>query len=309
MLFRSSYDIMTDSPVDYLSGSMTTANNAGNYATMNPNDKASGITVSAGNLNASGTSGGISCRATLGIPTTGLWYWEALLVTNSNGCTDCGIAPSDSTFNITSNPVGTTATSYSLGPGGGASASQNYKVNNNTYTQWGKSITSLGTGVVYGFAFDPANGNLYFRDNTGWMNASNSNDATPTTAAFSGIPSATYYPTYSHNSGSAQSSQWNFNFGQQPFTYTPPTGYKALNTYNFTKPADSSLWFYGDTPDLMWIKNRSTTGLHTLTDTVRGMGLNLVTSSAAAETSYPGVTEMNKFGMSIINDEIGRAHV
>jgi hypothetical protein len=52
----------------------------------------------------------------------------------------------------------------------------------------------------------------------------------------------------------------------------------------------------------MWIKNRSTTGLHTITDTVRGMGLNLVTSSTAAETSYPGVTEMNKFGMSIIND-------
>ncbi|NDB61665.1 hypothetical protein EB001_24980, partial [bacterium] len=81
------------------------------------------------------------------------------------------------------------------------------------------------------------------------------------------------------------------------------------------RPADSSLWFYGDTPDLMWIKNRSTTGLHTITDTVRGVGLNLVTSSAAIETSYPGVTEMNKFGMSIINDSTsilngsGNSHV
>ena len=52
----------------------------------------------------------------------------------------------------------------------------------------------------------------------------------------------------------------------------------------------------------MWIKNRSTTGLHTITDTVRGMGLNYITSSSTAETSYPAVSEMNKFGMSIIND-------
>ena len=34
---NTSYDIMTDSPVDYVAGSMTTANNAGNYCTLDRN--------------------------------------------------------------------------------------------------------------------------------------------------------------------------------------------------------------------------------------------------------------------------------
>jgi hypothetical protein len=35
---------------------------------------------------------------------------------------------------------------------------------------------------------------------------------------------------YLNTSGGANATD--VNFGQQPFTYTPPTGYVALNTYN-----------------------------------------------------------------------------
>jgi hypothetical protein len=31
---------------------------------------------------------------------------------------------------------------------------------------------------------------------------------------------------------SGGSAVYNWNFGQQPWTYTPPTGFLALNTYN-----------------------------------------------------------------------------
>ena len=34
-----------------------------------------------------------------------------------------------------------------------------------------------------------------------------------------------------HTSGSGSHTE-NWNFGQRPFTYTPPSGFVALNTYN-----------------------------------------------------------------------------
>jgi hypothetical protein len=92
---------------------------------------------------------------------------------------------------------------------------------------------------------------------------------------------------------------YTLNAGQRAFSYTPPSGYKALNTYNIARPADSSLWFYGDTPDLMWIKNRSTSSSHILQDTVKGIALSIFSTDTSAENGYPYVMEMNKFGMSL----------
>ena len=40
-----------------------------------------------------------------------------------------------------------------------------------------------------------------------------------------------YFPFFL-NSTSVSSQTANVNFGQQPWTYTPPSGYVALNTYN-----------------------------------------------------------------------------
>ena len=58
-------------------------------------------------------------------------------------------------------------------------------------------------------------------------------------------------------------------------------------------------WFYGDTPDFMWIKNRSTSSSHILQDTVKGIALSIFSTDSAVENGYPYVMEMNKFGMSL----------
>ena len=81
------------------------------------------------------------------------------------------------------------------------------------------------------------------------------------------------------------------NFGQQPFAYTPPTGFRSICSKNVAiqGPTVSSpkshfnvVTYVGNNgtnvvtglefkPDLVWIKNRSTTSDHLLTDSVRGL--------------------------------------
>ena len=49
--------------------------------------------------------------------------------------------------------------------------------------------------------------------------------------AFSGI-TGSMSPVIMSFTGSSRTTAGSVNFGQRPFTYTPPTGFVALNTYN-----------------------------------------------------------------------------
>jgi hypothetical protein len=93
------------------------------------------------------------------------------------------------------------------------------------------------------------------------------------------------------------------NFGQRPFTYTPPTGFKALNTANLAKPTikDGSDNYQTvlDTganiktaaeavfPSFLeWIKDRVNSNNHQLIDSVRGTSAVIQSNTTAAETTY-----------------------
>ena len=112
------------------------------------------------------------------------------------------------------------------------------------------------------------------------------------------------------------------NFGQRPFAYTPPTGFKALNTQNLpdatikagNKYFDASLYTGTSSsplavtnagafaPDLVWVKRRSATGDHYLSDTVRGVLKGLQTSTTSAEyseTSNHGVISFDSGGFTL----------
>lgn len=267
---NTTYDIMTDSPTDYLSGSMSTANNAGNYFTINPLNvisTAGSATVANGNMTfiSTGSLNNYSYTYVYTNISSGKFYFEGRFT----GALSSGLGNG---FGITGFYFSALSTGTTI-----------YASSNQT------GLATISSGDVFSLAIDlnTATAQLYRNGST---------------FGSSGSITTTNLVGYLIASNGSGTTAWDVNFGQRPFTYTPPAGYNALNTYNITRPADSSLWFYGDTPDLMWIKNRSTTGLHTITDTVRGAGLNLVTSSTAAETSYPAVSEMNKFGMSVIND-------
>ena len=92
-------------------------------------------------------------------------------------------------------------------------------------------------------------------------------------------------------SGWASTSEWEANFGQRPFSYSVPAGFKTLQVDNLPDRTQKilrpqkhfeTLLYTGDgssnnrvtglefKPDLVWIKSRSTTDNHILQDSVRG---------------------------------------
>jgi hypothetical protein len=90
--------------------------------------------------------------------------------------------------------------------------------------------TAYGSGAwpVIGFAFDLASGKFWIRNDSGWYGSGD--PATGANAAYSNL-SGTITPYWS-GGGGGDSGEHYFNFGQRPFAYTPPSGFKSLNTFN-----------------------------------------------------------------------------
>ena len=87
------------------------------------------------------------------------------------------------------------------------------KGNNTSFSAYGATFT---TNDVIGVALDMDSGTLTFYKN-------NTSQGT----AFTGL-SGSFFPAFSGQTSDSAA----VNFGQRPFSYTPPTGYVALNTYN-----------------------------------------------------------------------------
>jgi len=110
--------------------------------------------------------------------------------------------------------------------------------------------------------------------------------------------------------------------GQRPFSYTPPSGYVALNTYNLPTSTilkgntvmDATLWSGTSAsnaitnagafkPDLVWIKSRSTVISHGLFDSVRGANKTLYSNLTAAEDTYTDtLNSFNTNGFTLGSD-------
>jgi hypothetical protein len=110
----------------------------------------------------------------------------------------------------------------------------------------------------------------------------------------------------------------NVNFGQRAFAYTPPTGYKALNTQNLPEPTvkDGSKYFntvlwtgngstqsitgVGFQPDFVWSKTRSPSGYgHWLGDVVRGGNERLASDSTQEGRTNEGNITFDTDGFSV----------
>lgn len=160
---------------------------------------------------------------------------------------------------------------------------------------------------TYGFRFDADAGTLdYTTDGSSW------------TSLATGLTSGPYFPFFNNNG--TNSKTVSVNFGQRPYAYTPPSGYRSLCTANLPTPSiirpyqyfETTLYTgtgaansisneYGFSPDLVWIKNRpSDTQENALYDSVRGATLEIQSSSTAAETTQvQGLTSFNSNGFSV----------
>ena len=266
-----------------------------NWCTLNPlaSIHTGNVTTSNGNLDASfGTVSGGGGIASSFVVRTGKWYWETTITAVSGayihiGILDENIAP------YSGYPFyqpGLTAESYAYQNNG-------TKYNNNTNTSYGASYT---TNDVIGIALDLDNGTITFYKN----NVSQGQ-------AFSGLTGG-FSPAYGDGS-SAGTHSISANFGQQGFTYTPPTDFKALNSANLPDPTillpnkhfDTTLYTGNNSsqeistlnfqPDWLWFKNRGGTSWHALFDSVRGRAVGLASNSDNSEYTSSASNDLVSF--------------
>jgi len=161
---------------------------------------------------------------------------------------------------------------------------------NNTNSAYGASYT---TTDIIGVAVDVDGGTITFYKNNTSQGA--------ITASVGGL-----FPIVRSNS---TSDTFVFNFGQRPFAYTAPSGFKALCTQNLPTPTigattatqagkffnpvlytgnggTQSVTGVGFQPDFSWIKTRSGTNGHAFEDAVRGAGKTLFSNETGAEFNF-----------------------
>lgn len=293
------YDSMLDVPT------LTSATNA-NFATLNPLSQSTGGSAvpSNGNLTLSQATNNIQVASTIGM-SAGKWYYEHT-ITALGGENSVGIGPSTAAA-----AAGTTTGQYG------------YYFNGNKYISG--AISAYGaaytTGDVIGVAYDADTGSLTFYKN-----------GTSQGVATTGITGTMFALAATRSAGGQNSS--NLNFGQRPFTYTPPTGYLSLNTYNLPAPTipNGAAQFAATTysgngstqsitntvngksfqPDFVWVKSRSSgTQSHELFDSVRGVSKPLNSSNTNAEVTYAGqsLTAFNSNGFTVVDDAAGNLWV
>jgi len=272
-------DSLVDSPTSYGVDTGVGGTVRGNYCTLNPLAKASQMTLSNGNLDCIADGSWRSTLSTFGM-TTGKWYWEQSIVSGVNMFS--GIAKGNMD---TSSFIG-----YLDANGWGYYNSNGYKWNGGSGTAYGASVAA---GDIVGIAFDADAGTLVFYKN-----------GVSQGTAFSGLTSGPYFPA-----ASSETQTVSINFGQRPFAYTAPSGYKALCTQNLPTPTigatsttlatkyfnpvlytgnggTQSVTGVGFQPDFTWVKSRTSLNGNGFEDAVRGAGQTLESNNTSAEVGY-----------------------
>ena len=216
----STYDSLTDVPT-------LTSTTVANYAVLNPLDAATTTGVASnGNLSWTNSAATHQCiRGSIAIPATGAYYFEAINVTSNNATIGMALGLGASTASLTVNMGGGQANVFSWYSGGNA----------NSYLISG--TTTLATFVggafvandVLQLAVDTTNTKMWLGKNNVWYNSTGGTTGNPTTGA---NPTFTTSMVGLFPMTEVFTNTVHINFGQQPFTYTPPTGFLPLNTFN-----------------------------------------------------------------------------
>ena len=274
------YDSMTDVPT-------LTDTSTANFCVFNPLDKGSAITVSNGNLTITGTGSNNSMGKGTFWVNSGKWYWESVATAGSLGAVT-GIAG----LNFSQIPWS--------GDMYGYDANGN-KIVNGTSSAYGASYAA---NDVIGVALDLSAGTITFYKN-------NVSQGTIT-----GVSTSLLWTPFSH-ANNLVVVHWNM--GQQPFTYTPPTGFVSLNAFNLPTSTivkgntvmDATLYTGTGAslsvtntasfkPDLVWVKSRSAATDHALYDSVRGVQNQLESNTTTAETAEAtGLTAFGSAGFTV----------
>lgn len=302
----ATYDSMLDVPT-------LTSNTNANFCTLNPlqrfdTSSFAGV-YSSGNLIVASGGNPTHAFGTISIAagdTTG-WYWEGVCTSMDTARTYIGICcPTDGPTSVGASYAFTTK--FVLANTGQYwQASTSSGSPNGTYTSYAANDVMM---VAY------KNGSLWIGKNGVWMNSGDP-------VAGTGAVSTTLSTSKEWSVYFGYNSTWSTNFGQRPFTYTPPSGFKSLNTYNLPAPTIpkgnkhfNALVSTGDgnltrtftgvgfQPDLVWQKDRTSAVDHWLIDSVRGAAKNLQSNTTLAEVTSGGtngaLNQVESDGYSIL---------
>ena len=194
-------------------------------------------------------------------------------------------------------------------------------------------IPQFATGDVLQIAIDMDNFKQWYGRNNTWITTSGTPDPAAGTGAADIFDAATIesFSSYTRRCplldfrGVASGAQnvFDINFGQRDFAYTPPTGFKSVNSQNWPTPTikkptnnfNTVLWAgsgstdqdisgVGFQPDFTWVKMRTDEdGVHVLHDAVRGAGYSFTgthTSSIdeADDSAYFGPFQSDGFRLA-----------
>jgi len=246
-------DSLVDSPTNGTASSGGDAGGTvvGNYATLNPLDSAGGIPLSLtnGNLETVNPANNWKTIRSTWFLTTGKWYWEH---TVGSGSYLSGVATAAFDYN------------------GGAPYEGLYgRQSSNKYdnADVGAAFSTTTGGDILMFAIDVNAQKMWTGKNGAWNGSGN--PATGASADWTSIPTVGVSPM-----AGAYNTTNILNFGQRPFSYAAPSGFKSLNTANLPTPTILKGSDYFDTklytgngstqtisglafsPDFVWIKNR-----------------------------------------------------
>lgn len=172
------------------------------YATWNPSDKGSAVTLSNGNLTAVGVIANGTVRSTIG-KSSGKWYWELA-------------SPTTTTANRPNVGIGTSAASLTNFVGSDASgwafcSAEAKKYNNNIGAAFGSGFTAVSSYVGFALNMDAGTIELFV-------------DGASKGVMFTGL-TGIIYPMTSGNS-SAGAATTVANFGATPFKGVVPPGFE-----------------------------------------------------------------------------------
>ena len=294
-------DSLVDTPTPYGTDTGAGGEVRGNYCTLNPLSGGGSADPTNGNLDQTVSGAALGADTGTFLLTTGKWYWEITSTLSTNDAAGIGILRANLpaiTF-FTTNPSGV----Y-------------YYVNGDKYidgtgSAYGATWNTLGTAFNIAVALDVDGGTVTFYKNGASQGAITLPSNTNGWLAHSGFGSA---------SGSTAA---NFNFGQRPFAYTAPSGFKALVTTNLPTPTvvqgnkyfDTKLWAGNSStqsialefaPGWIWNKSTGDTAGHAWWDVLRGTGALISSQSTDAETTgYNAITSFGSNAISLGADNTG----
>jgi hypothetical protein len=206
---------MTDVPT-------LTSATAANFATLNPLFGSSG-TLGNTNLSLTASASNPQRIGTIGV-SSGKWYYEVTLTSLPAGSDPIAGFTDINNTSAVSQYVGQASSSYAIYTISTNSFLQ--KLNNATFTNTNTGVAAQGN--IISVALDLDNNKIWFAKNGTWVDSGD--PAAGTNSQFT-VTAGTYVPAF-RASGGGTASTIDANFGQRPFSYTPPTGFKSLNTYN-----------------------------------------------------------------------------